>query len=443
MLIKINKQNRTLIFLIVITLIFLFFYSIYGIFFLKNQFSRPLINTKLESSSSKLYNSVLEVLPFYKKTKNHIFYKDSYYPLKEVIQSNYPNDDKIFYSNIHETFKRIYIFQNILENKFDTKFISIIVPDKFTANENIEQNFYKEIINLGKKNKINIFDLKDEIIDFNKKSNFKSYSKHGYHWSYGFLCKVFDEIYNFNSKDKFKFKIICENNILDHEKWSDGDLIKSLTSFTKQKKEKSLWPTIKTKPNLQEKIIVSGNSFSDQLIYFFQLIRIENEKKNNLIYINYSNNGKKILSRSKVPNDIINFEVSTEEKINLLKLSDRLISIDYLSDFGHLNKWFFKNEHNKSHQFDLQGLVQNLFNKVEENLNKSNKFEITNWVKNKNYYCSGHVKPMIIVNYENKILFNKNNLIKETIFNLTNEKKAKLLEFKRSENSNEICVQII
>jgi len=144
-----------------------------------------------------------------------------------------------------------------------------------------------------------------------------------------------------------------------------------------------------------------------------------------------------------VPNDIINFIASNEEKINLLKLSDRLISIDYLSDFGHLNKLYFKNEYNKSYKFDLQGLVQNLFSVVDESLNKSNKFEITNWVKNKNYYCSDHVKPMIIINYENRILFNKNNLIKETEFNLTNEKKARLLEFKRSINSKEICVQII
>jgi len=122
--IKINKHDRILSILFLIILITLFIYSIYGILFLNNQFSRPLINTKLESFSSKLYKSALQVLPFYKKTKNHILYRESFYPLKEVIQSNYPNDNEIFYSNIHETFKRIYIFQNILENKFDTKFIS-------------------------------------------------------------------------------------------------------------------------------------------------------------------------------------------------------------------------------------------------------------------------------------------------------------------------------
>lgn len=439
-----KKYKFKLHFLFVFLFFFLIFfsYSTYNVIFLKKKIREPLLNSKFENISLKFYNSILKISPFYKKTNNHILYNNSLYPQKELYETIYRKYDKFFYSNLNETFKRYYVLQNILEIKFNTKFTKIIIPDKFTANENIEYEHYEKILKLAKQNKIKIFDLKKEIKNFKNKNNFQPYSKNGYHWSYGFLCSIFNEIYNFNTKKKYKFDITCNNKIIPYENWSDSDLLKPSESFFKKDKSISLWPANITKITFDEKIIVGGNSFSDQLIYFFQLIKEKRSSPNNLIYLDHTNNIKKISDRSRVPNDINEIEVTNTEKLNLLKNSDRLILLSYLSDYRHLKRLSLKNNYKNSYESDMFGLAKQIFLEVEYALNKNEIYFLNKWIVKKDSNCSSEELSMIITNFKNQITFKDARLVDKFVFDLNGDKKAKFYSFEKVNNSNPVCVQI-
>lgn len=345
---------------------------------------------------------------------------ESRFAIKAVTSKNY---DKLDLKKNIEHFKRILILQEILKSQ-KKEFLYINIPSKIVTNEFAFSHSYPSYPNekyLEKYN-INYINLSSQTLKFKKNyPDTKPFSYAGYHWSYLYVCELFHEFLDIK-----KNEIACVAKNLTKPKWNDGDLIPVVSGFNKEKfNEITYFPEliIKKQPSHSKKILIVGNSFVDQVSFFYQKYYGEKLKNNPIVFLDYFKKLKHIYSRDVSPDIKI---INSFDRNTVLNNADKIILVT------------FSRGNNK--KISDYGLIDFYVNFV---LDENNMFLFNEWKKSKkNLICSKAQNPRLLINKDLK--FNdKNYLIQENL-KFKDSKKNKTMYFYKfkSHQLNKFCIRI-
>lgn len=296
----------------------------------------------------QIYNEIFFRLIVFNRFNDNYLWDDEFgfIPIDSLLkiiteQKTIPSQKKIFF----EASTKLKRVQEILE-EFNTNLIVVLPPEKGRVYSKKTNHFFS--LNSIEDVKYSNF-LKDKGLNYidtdllNEKYSINNFfTRTGFHWSINAACYATKEIFELYDllKNKSTVSIDCSNKDYLDAYSTDIDIKFMFPMFKDTIKDKSYYPIYKSDTYQIPKIILIGDSFTDQIIITLREILPKKYLLNNLTFYDYFQLEKKF-KKDLHTFDFRKIDKKTNEVFSNIKNSDLVILVISDRNINRLGEFEF------------------------------------------------------------------------------------------------------